>query len=142
MDDTMNATANPVAEFPYMMHQGSTDESIKLAYGVMDGEGDGTVPLMSLGYMSVKGWTRKSHNPAGVKLGTREYLHEPSNSIFEPRGGPKTSDHVDIMGNAEMLEDIIKLAAGEDLEDRIISPIKQYSEAVNWEWKDGAPTVE
>ena len=37
--------------------------------------GDGTVPLVSLGYMCVEGWKDKSLNPSGNDVVTREYPH-------------------------------------------------------------------
>lgn len=36
--------------------------------GVLTTDGDGTVPLISLGYMCVKGWKEKRFNPAGESL--------------------------------------------------------------------------
>jgi len=59
---------------------------------------DGTVPLISLGYMCDKGWKDSLYNPAGIKVITREYYHETASS-FDLRGGSKTADHVDILGN-------------------------------------------
>ena len=57
-------------------------------HGVVMGEGDGTVSLMSTGYMCTKGWRLKRFNPAGVKVTTYEMPHEPDR--FSPRGGPNT----------------------------------------------------
>ena len=37
-------------------------------HGVVQGEGDGTVPLLSNGYMCAKGWKIKRFNPAGIKV--------------------------------------------------------------------------
>jgi phospholipid:diacylglycerol acyltransferase len=56
------------------------------------------VPLISLGYMCVEGWKKKLYNPAGIKVITREYYHEVA-SALDFRGGTKTADHVDILGN-------------------------------------------
>jgi phospholipid:diacylglycerol acyltransferase len=56
--------------------------------GVVLGEGDGTVNLLSSGYMCAKGWKMKRYNPAGVKIKTYEMPHEPDR--FSPRGGPNT----------------------------------------------------
>lgn len=52
--------------------------------GVVLGEGDGTVPLLSSGYMCAKGWNLKRFNPAGIKIKVREMTHEPDR--FNPRG--------------------------------------------------------
>ena len=57
-------------------------------HGVIMGEGDGTVPLLSNGYMCAKGWKLKRFNPAGVKVTVYEMPHEPDR--FSPRGGPNT----------------------------------------------------
>jgi len=57
-------------------------------HGVVMGEGDGTVSLLSSGYMCSKGWKMKRYNPAGVQIKTYEMPHEPDR--FSPRGGPNT----------------------------------------------------
>lgn len=56
--------------------------------GVVMGEGDGTVNLISTGYMCAKGWGIKRYNPAGVQVKVYEMPHEPDR--FSPRGGPNT----------------------------------------------------
>ena len=57
-------------------------------HGVIPGEGDGTVSLLSTGYMCAKGWRIKRYNPAGVQIKVFEMPHEPDR--FSPRGGPNT----------------------------------------------------
>ncbi|KAF2802030.1 Phospholipid:diacylglycerol acyltransferase [Mytilinidion resinicola] len=57
-------------------------------HGVVMGEGDGTVNLLSTGYMCNKGWKMKRYNPAGVQIITHEMPDEPDR--FSPRGGPNT----------------------------------------------------
>jgi phospholipid:diacylglycerol acyltransferase len=57
-------------------------------HGVIPGEGDGTVSLLSSGYMCAKGWRIKRYNPAGIKIKVYEMPHEPDR--FSPRGGPNT----------------------------------------------------
>ena len=57
-------------------------------HGVVLGEGDGTVPLISNGYMCAKGWRIRRYNPAGVQVKVFEMPHEPDR--FSPRGGPNT----------------------------------------------------
>jgi phospholipid:diacylglycerol acyltransferase len=56
--------------------------------GVIMGEGDGTVNLLSSGYMCAKGWKMKRYNPSGAKVKVFEMPHEPDR--FSPRGGPNT----------------------------------------------------
>ncbi|KAJ3121824.1 hypothetical protein HK098_003338 [Nowakowskiella sp. JEL0407] len=94
--------------------------------GVQMTDGDTTVPLLSLGYMCNGGWREKRYNPSMVPVLTREYKNIPP-SMPSLRGGPSTSDHVDIMGNSEMLEDLLKIVAGkdDDMKERVVSQIKQ-----------------
>jgi phospholipid:diacylglycerol acyltransferase len=71
-----------------------TDANGKVDHGVVMGEGDGTVNLLSSGYMCAKGWRIKRYNPAGVKVTTFEMKHEPDR--FSPRGGPNTGTLVSL----------------------------------------------
>ena len=59
--------------------------------GIILGEGDGTVNLLSTGYMCAEGWHIHRYNPAGVKIKVFEMPHEPDR--FSPRGGPNTGRH-------------------------------------------------
>ena len=68
-----------------------TNADAGVDHGVMMGEGDGTVNLLSTGYMCAKGWHMKRYNPAGVQIRTYEMPHEPDR--FSPRGGPNTGKH-------------------------------------------------
>eukprot|EP00727_Mastigamoeba_balamuthi_P014135 m51a1_g9344 putative phospholipid:diacylglycerol acyltransferase (608) ;mRNA; f:74168-76142 len=98
--------------------------------GVHETDGDGTVPLMSLGYMCTRGWRRPELNPAGAKTFTREYKHDPTPGL-DIRGGPKTADHVDILGNTDVLRDLIAIVAGQELEEKIHSNIREISARVD-----------
>ncbi len=65
---------------------------------IFTSDGDGTVPLVSLGYMCVNGWEKGTRlNPGGIEVTTREYMHEPA--TLSLRGGPKAADHVNVLGN-------------------------------------------
>lgn len=99
-------------------------------HGIIPGEGDGTVSLLSLGYMCAKGWRIKRYNPAGVQIKTYEMPHEPNR--FSPRGGPNTADHVDILGRASLNDLILRIAGGKGdmIEENIVSNIREYSEKV------------
>ncbi|KAL5118416.1 phospholipid:diacylglycerol acyltransferase [Pleosporales sp. CAS-2024a] len=99
-------------------------------HGVVMGEGDGTVNLLSSGYMCAKGWRRKRYNPAGVKVTTYEMRHEPDR--FNPRGGPNTADHVDILGRSSLNDLILQVAGGrgELIQDTIHSNIREYADRV------------
>ncbi|KAB5518775.1 Lecithin:cholesterol acyltransferase-domain-containing protein [Coniochaeta sp. 2T2.1] len=99
-------------------------------HGVILGEGDGTVNLLSTGYMCNQGWKMKRYNPAGVKVTVVEMPHEPER--FNPRGGPNTADHVDILGRQKLNELILKVAAGrgDTIEETVVSNIREYAEKV------------
>ncbi|KAL2179425.1 Lecithin:cholesterol acyltransferase-domain-containing protein [Thermothelomyces heterothallicus CBS 202.75] len=106
-------------------------------HGVVMGEGDGTVNLMSTGYMCNRGWQIKRYNPAKVKVTVVEMPHEPER--FNPRGGPNTADHVDILGRQNLNEFILKIAAGrgDTIENHIVSNIREYAaKAKVYEEKD------
>ncbi|KAI1609334.1 phospholipid:diacylglycerol acyltransferase [Exophiala viscosa] len=99
--------------------------------GVVFGEGDGTVNLLSTGYMCAKGWKQiKRYNPAGVKIKTYEMPHEPDR--FSPRGGPNTGDHVDILGRSSLNDLILRIAGGhgDEVEENYQSRIWEISENV------------
>ncbi|KAF8250230.1 Lecithin:cholesterol acyltransferase [Wilcoxina mikolae CBS 423.85] len=99
-------------------------------HGVILGEGDGTVPILSSGYMCSKGWKMKRYNPAGVQIKTFELLHEPDS--FDIRGGPTTADHVDILGRPDLNELILRVVAGhgDEIVETIHSKILEYAEKV------------
>ncbi|XXH01126.1 hypothetical protein Hte_007477 [Hypoxylon texense] len=102
----------------------------EIDHGVIMGEGDGTVNLLSTGYMCSKGWHMKRYNPAGVKITVVEMPHEPER--FNPRGGPNTADHVDILGRQNLNELVLRVVAGKGymIEDNIISNIHEYADKV------------
>lgn len=57
--------------------------------GVRSGDGDGTVPLVSLGLMCAHKhlWNGTSaYNPAGIRVSTREFVHDPLRGldVFRP----------------------------------------------------------
>ena len=54
----------------------------------------------------------------------REYPHDACPVWQDPRGGVRTSKHVDILGNFDVTADILSVATGGgDLEDRVDSDI-------------------
>ncbi|KPM40176.1 Phospholipid:diacylglycerol acyltransferase [Neonectria ditissima] len=99
-------------------------------HGVILGEGDGTVNLISTGYMCNRGWKMKRYNPAGVKVTVVEMPHEPDR--FNPRGGPRTADHVDILGRHNLNELLLRVAAGkgDTIMDYVVSNINEYADKV------------
>ena len=86
-------------------------------HGVIPGEGDGTVPLLSNGYMCAKGWRIKRFNPAGVKVKVYEMPHEPDR--FSPRGGPNTGMFIFL--NDEKSPQTVSASSTEELERRLMT---------------------
>ncbi|CAJ2508740.1 Uu.00g137660.m01.CDS01 [Anthostomella pinea] len=109
----------------------------EIDHGVTMGEGDGTVNLLSSGYMCSKGWRMKRYNPAGAKITVVEMPHEPER--FNPRGGPKSGDHVDILGRQNLNELLLRIAAGKGfmIEDSIVSNIREYADKVQIAEEEG-----
>lgn len=99
-------------------------------HGVVLGEGDGTVNLLSSGYMCSRGWHLRRYNPAGVRVIVHEMPHEPDR--FSPRGGPGTADHVDILGRSSLNDLILRIAGGrgDEIEERVVSRIREYADRV------------
>jgi len=105
----------------------------------MDPEGDVTVPLISLGLMPQAGWRSRRLNPAGVRVVAREYKHTPVPLLKDPRGGPATGQHVDILGNEELIADVLRVACGkgEEVTDRVHSRIREIAARIDFEDPDG-----
>ncbi|CRG85269.1 phospholipid:diacylglycerol acyltransferase [Talaromyces islandicus] len=100
-------------------------------HGVVMGEGDGTVNLLSMGYMCSHGWKNiKRYNPAGINITVHEMPHEPDS--FSPRGGPNTADHVDILGRASLNDLLLRVAGGKGhlIEENYVSRIREYAQKV------------
>lgn len=53
--------------------------------GVRKGDGDGTVPLVSLGLMCRKGWKDTKLNPGGIEIVTHELKHDAVPMYVDPR---------------------------------------------------------
>lgn len=83
----------------------------------------------------------KRYNPAGVKIIVHEMPHEPDR--FSPRGGPKTGDHVDILGRQSLNELLLRVAAGQgdSIPNHIVSNIKEYANKVKIYDEEGDHTT-
>eukprot|EP00929_Paragymnodinium_shiwhaense_P101257 TRINITY_DN6420_c0_g2_i1.p1 TRINITY_DN6420_c0_g2~~TRINITY_DN6420_c0_g2_i1.p1 ORF type:complete len:646 (-),score=106.83 TRINITY_DN6420_c0_g2_i1:68-2005(-) len=99
-------------------------------YGASFTDGDGTVPLVSLGYMCSNGWRDfETLNPAGIKVHTKEYMHDPAHILVDARGGPTSAKHVEIIGNYELIGDVLHIVAGNATHlntDKFISNISAF----------------
>ena len=85
--------------------------------GIYLDDGDGTVPLESLGTMCSIGWRAGSKlNPGGATVKVRELPHGENYSVLSRAGaaGGSSVDHVDIMGNRQVVRDILLLALGRE----------------------------
>ena len=121
--------SDPLTRLNYSIDQGFTNSEVD--HGVLMGEGDGTVNLLSMGYMCSKGWKIKRFNPAGVQIKVHEMRHEPER--FNPRGGPNTGDHVDILGRSSLNDLILRVAGGkgELITENIESNILEYAARID-----------
>jgi phospholipid:diacylglycerol acyltransferase len=54
---------------------------------------------------------------------------------YDPRGGDKTSDHIDILGSEALNQAVLRIAAGrgEDVEESFVSNIREYAKKVRWD---------
>ena len=104
--------------------------------GVHDSDGDGSVPLVSLGLLCRKWAEGKSFlNPSGLQVTTVEI---PSSEAPRPRfplpnsAAHDAQDHLGIMGNAILLSTALRAAAGdaEELQDVIHSSIDGIAQGI------------
>lgn len=122
---------------PFVMDTSVEDPENDIIHGVKYVDGDGSVPLLSLGYMCADAWRRKETglNPGKTEVFTREYKHRQETTLGDPmRGGPFSADHVDIMGNMDMMQDFLRIVSDFDVEhvqDSVVSDIHEISKKIN-----------
>eukprot|EP00980_Cylindrotheca_fusiformis_P011278 scaffold2597_cov116-Cylindrotheca_fusiformis.AAC.6 len=118
------------------------DDENDIIHGVKYADGDGSVPLSSLGYMCAEGWRSEESelNPANIPVVTREYQHKDGEfSVEDPMGrGPYSGDHVDILGHMNMLTDLVKIVTdrADDVTDKFISDIGGRRKNEEWDAKE------
>lgn len=125
-------------ESPFMIDTAAKSESQNIHSGIQFSDGDATVPLVSLGYMCQK-WNEpdNQHNPAGIKVYTREKKHAAQVLISDPgRGGPNSGEHVDILGNEGVIEDVLRIVTNHETEKKvnkevIVSNLKQIVQDID-----------
>jgi phospholipid:diacylglycerol acyltransferase len=116
---------------PYQIDTSKNFPEVNLNGGVQEGDGDGTVPLISMGYMCYDGWRNyPGLNPSRMRTVVREYPHNPVSLVLNPRGVPTTADHVDIMGNFEMIADVLEIISGGEVAERITSQLPEFSSKI------------
>lgn len=98
--------------------------------------GDRTVPLLSLGFMCAKGWKNNQRlNPSNITTKIIEY-QDGGESLYQRatmRGGKKSGDHIDIMGNHELIKNVLLIATGNGpkyVKQKINSQILKMSEMI------------
>ena len=73
--DTAVSVAGSTPEVSLKCNYGQFTDFSQVRSGVKFGDGDGTIPVVSLGAMCVKGWKGKTRwNPAGIKVVTQGML--------------------------------------------------------------------
>lgn len=131
--DESECTASRV-HLPFIMDGSVEDHEENIKYGVRLVDGDGSVPLISLGYMCVDGWKQGHLNPSGVEVIAREYQHQHEFLVDDPmRGGPKSAEHVDIMGNIDVSQDIIRIVTNFDsskVDTNLISDVESIASRI------------
>jgi len=82
-------------DIPFSIDTSINDPKNSVYGGIKFGDGDSTVPLVSLGYMCRGAWKTPEFNPSNMKVITREYVErsderqnkneERSDTIIAPR---------------------------------------------------------
>ncbi len=148
-DNNMKADENDEPpEAPFILDTTANDESNNIRLGVQHSDGDASVPLISLGYMCQK-WSqpKNPHNPSGIRVYTRERKHESQVTLSDPgRGGPASGEHVDILGNVGVIEDVVRIATGFEVkekvnEDIIVSDLKRIVQTIDAHVLGGSNSV-
>ncbi|WIA16398.1 hypothetical protein OEZ85_013090 [Tetradesmus obliquus] len=98
-------------------------------------DGDGTVPLLSLGALCAGGWRTRRLNPAGLQVVLLEYPNKPGPVLKDTRGGPGASTHVEILGNEGMLNDLLRIVSGngEGMADSTTTTIHSIAARIPWD---------
>lgn len=137
VDPNGDSFTNPL-EPPVILDSSVNREELRVKHGVRYADGDGSVPLVSLGYLCADAWTRKDSglNPSSAQITTREYRHQAEFTVDDPmRSGPRSAEHVDILGNVDMMEDLLRVATDfhveEVQENRITSDIQRIASEIN-----------
>eukprot|EP00742_Colponemidia_sp_Colp-10_P010923 GILJ01012059.1.p1 GENE.GILJ01012059.1~~GILJ01012059.1.p1 ORF type:complete len:787 (-),score=104.22 GILJ01012059.1:262-2622(-) len=99
------------------------DEERKIVRGVKKSDGDNTISIESLGYMCASGWRDPKHklNPRKSPILIHEFKQSVDCSTF--MRGTCSADHVDILGNDEMIYSLLLIATGNEqqLQERVFS---------------------
>lgn len=134
-NESDEVTSSSPIDLPFIMDGNVENLDQNIKYGVRMTDGDASVPLLSLGYMCVQGWQSSDLNPSGLQVVTREYMHRQEFLVDDPmRSGPKSADHVDILGNVDMTEDFLRIVADFDplkVKNKIVSDIENIARRIS-----------
>ena len=122
-------------ETTFTLDTSVNDKARNITYGVRFSDGDGSVPLISLGYMCQKWREGGRHNPSGAKVIIREHRHQGEFSASDPgRGGRNSGEHVDILGNIGLMRDVVKVVTGFETstvdESIIVSDLERVADKI------------
>ena len=119
-------------DVPFVIDTSIVSKESNYTRGVQVSDGDGTVPLLSLAFPCVNTWKKKKYNPHGVKVYVREFEQENISMVEGAlRFTSKATEHVDIIGNFALIQEILKIASNHPdrpQTDRIFSDIHKISE--------------
>lgn len=110
---------------------------VAVSNGVLLTDGDGSAPVLSLGYMCQSGWRRAALNPSRSAVTLREYRHrgpeqDAAYGVPQPLArSPTSADHVDILGNHELLRDVLAIVSGGAVEERLVSDVEGIAARVD-----------
>eukprot|EP01084_Bolivina_argentea_P133431 235486_1 len=117
---------NASFKYAFRINTNYNDKENNIINGFKTVNGDGTIPLLSLGFMCSKGWrNNKRFNPSLMKTKIIEY-EDKKESIYQKgtlRGGKWSGDHVDIMGNQLLIKNVLLIAMGYGNNDKYVEEI-------------------
>jgi hypothetical protein len=84
--------------------------------GARMADGDGTVPLASLGLMSAWAWRTQRLNPSNSRVITREYTDDAGDRLGRLTLGwlgrrDSSGEHVAVMAHTEVIQDVLLVGA-------------------------------
>jgi len=94
----------------WSLNNSHTNDHVAIRKGVKFNDGDGTVPLLSLGFMCSSGWKYFPRlNPSNSTVITREYIE--LNATMAILRAASSNEHVDLIGNSDLIADLIKVVS-------------------------------
>jgi len=125
----LEEVADEEGRLQYMISTEATKDA-----GFYLGNGDYSCPILSLGGMCLKGWKDELRNIARIPCTIKEYRDKPTTLLSSGtiRGGASSGDHIDLLGNDELLTDVLTIASGGKVDGRIASGLTDIARR----WRD------